>query len=111
MLIMSSAKLRVSTCAAFESYIFEDNEFGEQAMAEVASIGNFWEYMETRFLPQYYSTVTFDGEDHPELQNDIFAYNRKVGGIRIGQVRLKKKPCVFDNSNFELGNSSFFLLW
>eukprot|EP00944_MAST-04C_sp_MAST-4C-sp1_P010441 g10441.t1 len=86
---------------------FEDNEFGEQAMAEVASIGNFWEYMETRFLPQYYSTVTFDGKDHPELQNDIFAYNRKVGGIRIGQVRLKKKPCVFDNSNFELGNSSF----
>ena len=63
--------------------------------------------METRFLPQYYSTVTFDGKDHPELQNDIFAYNRKVGGIRIGQVRLKKKPCVFDNSNFDLGNSSF----
>ena len=55
--------------------------------------------METRFLPQYYSTVTFDGKDHPELQNDI-CYNRKVGGIRIGQVRLKKKPCVFDNSNF-----------
>ena len=64
--------------------------------------------METRFLPQYYSTVTFDGKDHPELQNDIFAYNRKVGGIRIGQVRLKKKPCVFDNSNFELGNSLIF---
>ena len=89
---------------------FEDNEFGEQAMAEVATIGNFWEYMETRFLPQYYSTVSFDGEDHPELQNDIFGYNRKVGGVRIGQVRLKKKPCVFDNSNFDLGNSHFLVM-
>jgi hypothetical protein len=87
---------------------YHDSEIGEQAMEEVVTIANFWEWIETRFIPQYYSTVTFDGEDQPRLKNDIFAYNRKVGGVRFGQVRLKKKPCSFDNANMELGNTSFF---
>ena len=90
------------------SAFFLDNEFGEQAMAEVVTIANFWEYIHSRFLPQYYSSVTFDGTEQPSLRNDIFAYNRKVGGVRVGQVRFKKKPCSFDVSNFELGNTSFF---
>ena len=72
------------------SNFYHDSEIGEQAMEEVVTIANFWEWIETRFIPQYYSTVTFDGEDQPRLKNDIFAYNRKVGGVRFGQVRLKK---------------------
>eukprot|EP00943_MAST-04B_sp_MAST-4B-sp1_P002978 g2978.t1 len=90
------------------SAFFLDNEIGEQAMAEVVTIANFWEYVHSRFLPQYYSTITFDDTEQPSLKNDIFAYNRKVGGVRVGQIRYKKKPCSFDVSNFDLGNTSFF---
>ena len=62
---------------------YHDNEIGEQAMEEVVTIANFWEWIETRFIPQYYSTVTFDGEEQPRLKNDL---TKKTTVINIGTL-------------------------
>ncbi len=72
------------------------------AMEDVISVSEMYDWMDEILVGNYYGSVTFDGVDETVLTRRWLlggAY-RKVGGIRVGQLRAKAVPCPLQTTLF-----------
>ena len=74
---------------------FQDVEFGEEfsptwgkSMKDVATVEELYQWMQSTFYRTVYEG-TFDGKGGVDTRGFILGYGKIVGGIRIGQFRVK----------------------
>jgi hypothetical protein len=74
---------------------FQDVEFGEEfsptwgkSMKDVATVEELYQWMQSTFHRTVYEG-TFDGKGGVDTRGFILGYGKIVGGIRIGQFRVK----------------------
>ena len=69
--------------------------FGK-AFTDVATVQEWNQWLLGPFLGTAYSTGTFGGdpEDPFNLARHVLGYGRKLGGIRIGQLRTRRRNCT-----------------
>ena len=69
--------------------------FGK-TFTDVATVQEWNQWLLGPFLGTAYSTGTFDGDlkDPFDLARHVLGYGRKLGGIRIGQLRTRRRNCT-----------------
>jgi hypothetical protein len=79
---------------------FVDVEFGERfsptwgkSMKDVATVEEMYQWAQSTFFQTVYGGGTFDGEGGVDTSGFILGYGKVVGGVRIGQFRVRAMPC------------------
>ena len=88
----------------------EDGFFSADRMAEtfcepldfgeIVTVAHMWAWMEGTMCDGFYGQTTFDGIENPDRDRWLLGTWRKVGGLRIGTLRVKKKSCGISTSLF-----------
>eukprot|EP00949_MAST-11_sp_MAST-11-sp1_P000021 g21.t1 len=69
----------------------EDSPTWGKTMDDVATVNEMYQWLKGPFLAAAYGKGTYDGQMN--TTGYILGYGRVVGGIRIGQIRAKERPC------------------
>ena len=67
---------------------------------EIVTVAHMWEWLSGTMCNNYYGQDTFDGVPNIDRDHWLLGTYRKVGGLRIGTLRVKKKPCGIASKMF-----------
>jgi hypothetical protein len=67
---------------------------------DIHTVSGMWEWLSGTLCDNYYGQATFDGVENPSRDRWLFGTYRKVGGLRIGTLRVKKKSCGISSKMF-----------
>ena len=84
----------------FSNAKIADAFVGERDFYEINTASDMWDWVSGTLCDTYYGQSTFDGVENEDRDRWLFGTYRKVGGIRVATLRVKKKPCGLASKMF-----------